>query len=266
MWGNEPSHSQRSFHLGSLSPIGLLNVQRASQGPKLSALKSSLYHWKIIETYMSKMGSHDPFGHLKHKLWPKERSGVKLAVWLSTIKSRESTRFTSVQVACDISLESSWQGLQIFSILRFNQRFARKVIRPQSRKSPNFNNFGTPIWESNDKMPFGCGPHGRHIIYYKGEGGGFFQVRAMVNLVSPSCLWLVLTPKMLQLCTNQLIVWFFASLCECLSFFLVPSWNSSTPLYPSKVLQAREHAPVPYSSVIFSLNSHLNPLRSLGAR
>jgi hypothetical protein len=21
---------------------------------------------------MSEMGSHDPFGHLKHKLWPKE--------------------------------------------------------------------------------------------------------------------------------------------------------------------------------------------------
>ncbi len=27
---------------------------------------------------MSKMGSNDPFGHLKHKLWPKEGSGVKL--------------------------------------------------------------------------------------------------------------------------------------------------------------------------------------------
>jgi hypothetical protein len=27
---------------------------------------------------MSKMGLHDPFGHLKHKLWPKEGSGVKL--------------------------------------------------------------------------------------------------------------------------------------------------------------------------------------------
>ncbi len=23
---------------------------------------------------MSKMGSHDPFGHLKHKLWPKEKA------------------------------------------------------------------------------------------------------------------------------------------------------------------------------------------------
>ncbi len=27
---------------------------------------------------MSKMGSHYSFGHLKHKLWPKEGSGVEL--------------------------------------------------------------------------------------------------------------------------------------------------------------------------------------------
>jgi hypothetical protein len=26
---------------------------------------------------MSKMGSHDPYGHLTHKLWLKEWSGVK---------------------------------------------------------------------------------------------------------------------------------------------------------------------------------------------
>jgi hypothetical protein len=29
---------------------------------------------------MSKMGSHRSFGHLKHKLWAKERPGVKLAI------------------------------------------------------------------------------------------------------------------------------------------------------------------------------------------
>jgi hypothetical protein len=28
---------------------------------------------------MYKMGSHDPFEYLKHKLWPKEEPGVKLA-------------------------------------------------------------------------------------------------------------------------------------------------------------------------------------------
>jgi hypothetical protein len=26
---------------------------------------------------MSKMGLHDPFGHFKHKLWPKKGQGVK---------------------------------------------------------------------------------------------------------------------------------------------------------------------------------------------
>jgi hypothetical protein len=31
---------------------------------------------------------------------------------------------------------------------------------PQNRRSPNFSNFGIPIWESWDKMPFGCGPLG----------------------------------------------------------------------------------------------------------
>ncbi len=29
---------------------------------------------------MSKMSLHDPFGYLKHKLWPKKNQGVKLAM------------------------------------------------------------------------------------------------------------------------------------------------------------------------------------------
>jgi hypothetical protein len=43
-------------------------------------------------------------------------------------------------------------------------------------------------------------------IYYKEEGGGFLQVRAMVSLVCPNCLWLVLTPKVFQLCTNHFVL------------------------------------------------------------
>jgi hypothetical protein len=56
---------------------------------------------------MPKMGSYNPFGHLQHKLWPKERSGVKLAIWLPTTESRESTWLLYVQAACDMSLEKS---------------------------------------------------------------------------------------------------------------------------------------------------------------
>jgi hypothetical protein len=110
------------------------------QGSKPIGLKGFLYHWKAIETKMSKMGSHDPFGHLKHKLWPKERSGVKLPIWLPTIKSQESTRFPWMQVACDILLESSWQGLHVFFRPHCNRRSAHKVMGPGSRGSPSCGN------------------------------------------------------------------------------------------------------------------------------
>jgi hypothetical protein len=36
------------------------------------------------------------------------------------------------------------------------------------------------------------------------------------------------------------------------------------PIYPLKLLQARERAPTPCFSVVFNLDSHLSPLRSLG--
>jgi hypothetical protein len=50
------------------------------QRSKPIRLKSYLYHWKVIKTQISKMGSRDPFIHLKHKLWLKEGPEVKLAI------------------------------------------------------------------------------------------------------------------------------------------------------------------------------------------
>ncbi len=42
------------------------------KGQNLMDWRIFLYHWKTIEMQMSQMGLHDSFGHLKHKLWPKE--------------------------------------------------------------------------------------------------------------------------------------------------------------------------------------------------
>ncbi len=39
-------------------------------------------------------------------------------------------------------------------------------------------------WEFWDKMTFGYSPMANHKEQYKGEGGGFPQVRAMVSFVS----------------------------------------------------------------------------------
>jgi len=33
-------------------------------------------------------------------------------------------------------------------------------MNSQSPRSPNRDNFGTPLWESRDKKPFGCGCRG----------------------------------------------------------------------------------------------------------
>ncbi len=43
------------------------------QRSKHLALKSYLYHRKVIEVQMSKMGLHDLFGYLQHKLWQKRK-------------------------------------------------------------------------------------------------------------------------------------------------------------------------------------------------
>jgi len=105
---------------------------------------------------MSKMASHEPFGHLQHKLWSKERPGVKLAIWLPTTKSWESTRFQCVQVKCNTSLESSRRKLQLWFRPCPNPSLGREVMNAQSPGSPNRDNFRTPLWESQEKEPFGC--------------------------------------------------------------------------------------------------------------
>jgi hypothetical protein len=89
---------------------------------------------------------------------------------------------------------------------------------------------------SEEKSHLDVSPVERCRVYYKGEGGGFPQVRAVVSLVCPCCPWFVLAPKVLQLCTNHLMwvvcrpVW-VSKPCQ---LFLVPSQSSNMPLYPSK--------------------------------
>jgi hypothetical protein len=56
-----------------------------------------------------------------------------------------------------------------------------------------------------EKSHLDVGPVESHKVYYKGEGGGFPQVRAVVSLVCPCYPWLVLAPKVLQLCTNHFV-------------------------------------------------------------
>jgi len=77
--GVNPHTSKATPTLGDGVPVDFRNFREWFQGSKLNGLWRSLYHWKDLGTYMFKMGSHCSFGHLKHKLWSKEGSGVKIA-------------------------------------------------------------------------------------------------------------------------------------------------------------------------------------------
>ncbi len=133
-----------------------------------------------------------------------------------------------------------------------NWRFARKVMGPQSRGSPSCGISGLPLGKKTIWM---CPPwrgakytiRGKVVASPKSELWWLLWVRV--------CSWLILAPKVFQLCTNHLVLVLCRSLwvIEACQFFLVPSRSSITPLYPSKVLQAREHAPTPCSSVVFCL-------------
>jgi hypothetical protein len=63
-----------------------------------------------------------------------------------------------------------------------------------------------------EKSHLDVGSVASHRVYYKGEGGGFPQVWAMVSLMCPCCPWLVLAPRVLQLCTT--LCGLCAGLCE----------------------------------------------------
>jgi hypothetical protein len=76
---------------------------------------------------------------------------------------------------------------------------------PKSRESPLAQFRDSHLGVPGEKNHLDVGSVASHLVYYKGEGGGFPQVRAVVSLVCPCCPCLVLAPRVFQLCTNHLV-------------------------------------------------------------
>jgi len=123
---------------------------------------------------------------------------------------------------------------------------ATTLLETASPSKVYLQSYGVPkLKESHlawfEKSHLDVGSVATHRVYYKGEGGGFPQVRAVVSLVCPCYPWLVLAPRVLQLCTNH-FVWVVCKpvwVNEACQLFLVPSWSSNMPLYPSKCCELR---------------------------
>jgi hypothetical protein len=144
---------------------------------------------------MSKVGLYDPFGHLKHKLWPKE-GPLKIGNQPNFIACRRRTTYhwNALNKGYDFALDLiSIGGLHA---KLWGSKVARILILAISR---------LPLGSPETKCHLDVGLVESHRVYYKGESGGFPQVQVVVSLLNPSCSWFVLAPKVLQLCINHLV-------------------------------------------------------------
>ncbi len=147
------------------------------------------------------MGLHISFEYLKHKLWLKKGLGIKLPIWLPTIESLESPWFSFVKVVYHIPVESSQWGLQLFFKLHLNRQSTQKLMGLQSRESLNLG-----VWGQNDIWVRPLWLILENIIRGKVVTSPKFGPWWILWVCVYS--WLVCAPEMLQLYTNQLIVWF----------------------------------------------------------
>jgi len=158
---------------------------------------------------MLKMASHGPFGHMQAKLWAKEELGVKLTVWLPTIKSQESTSSRRLLKECDMALESSRGELQLWFRPHSNRRSKLENMSSQSSGTPTQDSFRAPPWESRKKVSFGCSLDGKlqRILY--GRRWWLPPSPGRGESSESKCPWLVPTPKgCSRMWTNPLVVGF----------------------------------------------------------
>jgi hypothetical protein len=141
------------------------------------------------------MASHWSFGHLQPKLWAKEGPRVKLAVWLPTTKSRESTSSRPPNWKCNMALERSWRGLQLWFKPRCDQTWKSGVMSSQSSETPTGTISGLQLRSPGKKSHLDVASVERCREYYMGEGGGFPRVRAVVSLVCQSARGLSQHPR-----------------------------------------------------------------------
>jgi hypothetical protein len=151
------------------------------------------------------MGLHDPFGHLKHKLWSKERPRD---FWPLKVKNRPdffvcrwhaTYRWKALDKGYNFDLKPiAIRGLH-------TKLWAPKVARILVVGIP-----GLPLRSLETKCHLDVVPVERHRKYYKGEGSGFPQVWAVVSqklpMVHPStqkCWNYALTNVLFSLCKSK---------------------------------------------------------------
>jgi hypothetical protein len=113
---------------------------------------------------MSKMGSHDPFGHFKHKLWLKEGPRVKLPIGFPTTNSGNRPNF----LACRWHKTYCWKALDKgynFALDHISiEGLHTKLWAPKVTGVLVLGILGLPLGSLGTKCHLGASPVARHRV------------------------------------------------------------------------------------------------------
>jgi hypothetical protein len=183
---------------------------------------------------MSKMGSHDPFGHLKHKLWPKEGPWIKLP-----LKVSNCPKFLMYKWRAKYHWKDFDEGYDFASNLILSESLHTKLWPPKVAEILIVGISGLTLGSPGTKWHLGAGPWPATKYNIKGKVVASPKFGPWWILWIQVCPWFIIEPKVFQLCTNQLIVWFCVGLCEwltaCHSSYSHP--KALARLYTPKVLR-----------------------------
>jgi len=179
--------------------------------PLFSTLKMVISYRPLVHSFL---GSHDPFGHLKHKLWPKKKWGVKSA---RPLKVGNYLDFVACRWRATYRLKDLNKGYKFALDLISIRGLHTKLWAPKSQESHlwEFRDSHLGVPRQNDIWVLVSWPGTKYII--RGKVMVSLKFELWWILWVRICLSFVLAPKVFQLCTNQLVVWFCAGPCEWLN-------------------------------------------------
>jgi hypothetical protein len=182
-----------TFTLLNALPFWELESQWTLKFSKRDCKRQNPSHWKVLHI----------IGKLLKRRCLKWARMTHLDIWNTSYgqkKGRESNwQFDSRPLkvgnrpdflACRWRATCHWKALE--NDYNFGLEFISigglhtKLWSPKVAGVPTLTNSWFPIWSPGTKNHLNVGLMERHKVYYKGEGGGFPQVWAVVNLVSPS--------------------------------------------------------------------------------
>ncbi len=237
VWGSEPSHSQVNSHVGSWSPDRTPEFSERDRRGQNSSPRRVLY---IIEKLLkcrclkwARMAHlniwNTSYGQKKGREsnWQFDSQPLKVGNRPDLLGCRQHATYRWKALDESYNFASEWTSIRGLLAMLWGSKVAGVPVGGIS---------GLPCGSPETKSHLDVASVERHRVYYKGEGGGFPKSGPWWVKWVQGCPWLVLAPKVLQLCTNHFVrvlckpVW----VSEACQLFLVPSRSSNPPLYSSK--------------------------------